>query len=433
MFNSNTRHPTFNCFLGVAEEEQSYMVGRQTMKVGIHEKFREDSLEQLKRKTPTDIYINLARGTLAYKHGIKLDLIFTDKTVYDKFRMRRDTPSQTDDTTDQVSSGRPEPDIKINKVLNIDFNRSNRTILEVKFKGFENTMVLKCVDFRLKDIVDKTTETLAQQEIKAYDALPNTIKHLFVEKYAHGRIWFDKTSYEVILMEQMFPVDLEQAFLQTEYKIGEIVQLKWMAKAFELLHEIHQAGYSHGDPHAGNILWTDGIGLGKMKFIDIERMFCLKLGDIDNETKAIRKLSDIGYLLFRNQLIYQGIINIDPEYDFEINCKLLHARLRRIKSNLPRDTVFLDETLPYTNDFINAGVWSTAISKSMWEDSNPSQYKKMATDEFGRNLDIFISKMSDPAYLEKVFHYTIMEINRSELRSSGIDEQDMNAPYFNQS
>jgi hypothetical protein len=419
---SASKHCATGLFLGVAEEEKSHMVGRYTLKVSLQNDFKSNSMGAIRNKNPTDVFIKLSRGNLAYTCGIKLDLIFTDRRIHDAFEAQYDNPNPS--RTDQ----KPEPDFQVNKVLNIDLGRANRTILEVKVKGVEKTMVLKCVDCKFKDAVDNSVETIAQQEIKAFDSLPESLKGVFVEKYAHGRLWFDNSSYEVILMEQMYLTDMNQAFIQTEYKLGDIQQLKWMAQAFGLLQKVHKAGYSHGDPHAGNLLWTDGIGQGTMKFIDPERMLNLTRNGIENETKAIRKLSDVGYLLFRNQLIYQGIITEDPAHDFEISCEILHMRLKLIKSHLPESFVFLDDTLPYTNDFINSGIWSIANAKYMWEDGNPTQYQKLTTEEFGKNLDDFIANMSDPAYIEKVFHYIIMEINRSVLKVVRIDDKDLDIP-----
>jgi hypothetical protein len=54
----------------------------------------------------------------------------------------------------------------------------------------------------------------------------------------------------------------------------------------------------------------------------------------------------------------------------------------------------------------------------------------MKTEDFGKNLDDFISNMSDPQYLQKVFHYVILEINRAALDFPTIDDKDLDVPLY---
>ena len=402
-------------FLGVVEDEKSHMVGRHTMRVTMDVDFRLNSRDAMQRKVPTPVYLVLERSSAA----IYLDLIFTDRSIHDKFQLLYD-PNHPD----------TRPGITVNKVLNIDKARLNRTIFEVRINGIDKIMVLKCIDSKTKNIEDESVVTVTQQEVKAFEALPDSLKGIFVEKYGHGRLWFGVFDHcEVVLMEKMCSTDMHQAFTQVKYDRDNIdsvsEQLKWLAEAFGLLHKVHKAGFSHGDPHPANLLWTDGIGQGTMKFIDPERMLNLNVEGTDNETKAIRKLSDVGYLLFRNALTLLGL---SP--DLHIECDTLHKRLKRIKSRLTESFVFLDDTLPYTDYYEFAGVVSIEGSKQQWRRNNPTQYEKMKTEDFGKNLDDFILNMSNPQYLQKVFHYIILEINRAALKFTTIDDKDLDVPHY---
>lgn len=412
------RYSANGLFLGVVEDEKSHMVGRHTMNVITDADFRINSRDAMHKKSPTQIYHVLERGIF----GIALDLIFTDRSIHDKFQLFYNTGSGP-------GSGL-RPVIQVNKLLNIDSNRANRTILEVQIKGIDKIMVLKCIDCKRKDVVEDSVETVTQQEVKAFEALPDSLKGIFVEKYGHGRLWFSDLDHcEVILMEKMCSTDLNQAFTTVKYdkddpnSVSE--QLKWLSEGFGLLHKVHEAGFSHGDPHAANLLWTDDVGQGTMKFIDPERMLNLNLEGTDNVTKAIRKLSDVGYLLFRNVLTLMGLNSGQ-----NIECGTLHRRLKQIKTRLVEHFVFLDDTLPYTDYYLYASLWNMGQSKEKWRIHNPIQYEKMKTDDFCRNLDVFISNMSDAQYLQKVFHYTILEINRAALRFPAVDDKDLDVPYY---
>ena len=172
------RYSANGMFIGVAEEEIKFKVGTRIMKATINvNSFIRESLHALRGENPTEIYKKLCKGTSNYRtFGIMVELIFTNQQSWGKLG-------------DKCS-------IDIIKVLNLAKDRSERTILEVKIEGIDRPMVLKCVECEASEIRAGRVLTLAQREIIAYDALPTNLKEVFVVKYAHGRLWFDNSSYE---------------------------------------------------------------------------------------------------------------------------------------------------------------------------------------------------------------------------------------------
>jgi hypothetical protein len=405
-------------FLGVAEEAVEYKVGSKAVKVSINiPDFKLKSAEALKRSSQTDIYKNLIKIENGYDYYDKyLQLIFTDVEIWGKLKGKGN--------------------IDVIRVLNLEKERHGRTILEVNFKGIDKPMVLKCIETELKEIVFGNLQTITQQEIMAFDGMPQELKPIFVRKYAHGRLWFTSSSFEVILMEQLSKRTLGDSFVETSIRFQTNDQdpiprqFVWFSKAFELLHRLHIAGWSHGDIHAENVLWTsDG---NELKFIDPERM--LYIGDmvddpskIDYEAKAIRKLCDIYQLLFTNRLALSGL----KYRTYNLRVDLLHTRFKAIKAALIsggiESSFSLDDTIPYHYKFRLAGVDPIEKIKPILKDINPSQYQKFKNPDFHKKLDDFTLKLSNSDYLQKVFIYTIMELNKS-MQGSPIDKDDLKFP-----
>ena len=221
--------------ISVVEDEKSRMSGRHIMEVHVNgNEFMQAStsvLMGIPAENRTEIFQKLVRERGELRNGILLDLIFTDDNMYRTF-------------SDKC-------EIKMIKAINLDKTRSERTIIEVVVEGIAQPMVLKCIECKIKPTSMKENkrgiETIMQHEVSAFDSLPEGIKHVFVKKYAHGRLWFDKTSYEVVLMEKLCPSDLNLALTQHSFNQDTPDQYGWLAQAFGLLHTIHKAGYSHGD------------------------------------------------------------------------------------------------------------------------------------------------------------------------------------------
>ena len=171
-----------------------------------------------------------------------------------------------------------------------------------------------------------------------------------------------------------------------------------------------------------------------MKFIDIERMINLNSEELNNATKAICKLSDIGQLLLQNSLAELGKSPRTP-----IDYKLLHERLRNIKRELYGHTdinlsssVFLDDVLPFDDSIKDCRINSPMMNKVVESliQSHPSQYERMMDGKFSENLDVFTSNLSNPMYLKKVFNYILMEINKSARHHDSIDPDDKDIPNY---
>jgi hypothetical protein len=410
----------YDRFLGVAEEAAEYKVGSKAMRVSIDiPSFKRESTAAIGRNPLTEIYKNLiSEGDGFTPPDIFVQLTFTDVNFWNVFKSK--------------------DNIEVIRVLNLDKSRYERTILEVRVKGIENPMVLKCIETRLKEIVSGNVQTITQQEIMAFDRLPQNLKNHFVRKYAHGRLWFTNVSYEVILMEKLSAVTLRGALtgVSIDFKNNTAdpvpKQFVWLANAFGLLHRLHVAGWSHGDSHADNIIWP--IGSNDLKFIDPERMLDMNELDNgspkhDNETKAIRKLGDIYQLLFVNDLAIFGLNPRPTSYDLRVD--LLHSRFKEIKAALAsvgiESSFSLDDTIPYHYGFRGAGINKIEDVKLFLRNFDREQYKKFSSADFHVKLDEFTLKLSDPVYLQKVFIFTIMELNKS-VQNAPIDESDFSFP-----
>lgn len=405
------RYSVNDMFIGVAEEEIKFKKGTQIMKAKIDvAKFTQESLQALKGEHPTEIYKKLIKGIDGYTvFGIMVELIFTNQQSWEKFGQKYS--------------------IEIVKVLNLSKDRSERTILEVKIEGIERSMVLKCVECEANNISTGRVITLAQKEIIAYDNLPTNLRDVFVEKYAHGRMWFDNSSYEVILMEKMEGPDLYNGLMQIKHKIDNIEQYVWLAKAVGLLHRIHMAGFFHGDAHTGNLMWSNGNGKGELKFLDPERMVNMNTDGCDNVTKAIRKMSDLSNIFFFNPM---SVYNIFPNRDiFHIDFRTLHMRLTQIRTILTernqKNYFPLDELFPFDVTFAYAGASDINTVKKKLMSINQIQYRKLNEEKFNTMFDDFTSALTDPSYAKQVFIYIIKEINKSKT-TARIDGVDLDIP-----
>jgi hypothetical protein len=338
------------------------------------------------------------------------------------------------------------------KTINMEKYRLERTVIEVSFEDVSETYVLKCIKNTTKQSEnhdqDEKTQTVAQSEVAAFDSIPDELKHVFVQKHAHGRLLFQNASFEVILLEKMFPVNLNTALTLDKAVREPNTAYEWLAHAFGLLHKMHSAGYAHGDSNCQNFLWTTGIGEGTMKLIDLERTRNLKSISsdgspmFDNVSKAICKLNDISTLLLKHSLADARRRDARGRLHILIDYEDLHRRLKLIKSHLPgpqyinsRVGVFLDDLLP-CNDLITDCCIDTRRLRNAVEylqQTNTSQFEKMMEPQFDENLNEFTSELSNPSFLKRVFEYMIKQLRKIDIEDETIDEYDEDIPNYTDS
>ena len=278
------------CFLGVVEEDQIDVIKRVAMDVKIAPNFVTNSASGLnnrltgKPKDPT-----MTSKYLVQEISKIISLFITNPML-------------------NINMGHT---LTVWKIGNMQNDRFGRTILEVSIPNFPH-MALKCVGEKI-GILKNTSEndlvilSAIQQEALAFDKLPATVRKLFPTKYGHGRIWFSPDllgpdfTCEVILMELCCFDDLRELMVKKiDTEKTEIV--RWWALAADKLYALHIAGFTHGDAHLSNFIFTDRVG-GNMKIIDIERMRTLAdLGDGPDGLayRNLYKLCDIYHFLFHN-------------------------------------------------------------------------------------------------------------------------------------
>ncbi len=156
---------------------------------------------------------------------------------------------------------------------------------------------------------------------------------------------------------------------------------------------IHKEDYIHGYCHLSNILWERDGGIGKLKWIDPERM--CNMARMDAYTKAVLKLKDTYHVLMHCAFF---IRETSPAMTYEafekLDCEKLNKRLHKIKNSLStdkQDKFYLPGTTPFhsTMRFTDASNQDIDFLKS----KNPTQYEKMKTVD----LTVFLTILSsDP-------------------------------------
>ena len=179
--------------MGMIEEVTESVKGRLVMQTNTSSDFVQRSADALlDAKVPTPIYTYLSKYPT---QKAIIDFMFTDEITW--------------------SLCQRVTDITIQRVINMEIMRSDRTILEVNIAG--NVYALKCVKQNAKTAISEArinhVRTPTQDEASAYDRLPEKTKDLFVKKFAHGRLWIylkvndvkpaEEYDTEIILMEKM--------------------------------------------------------------------------------------------------------------------------------------------------------------------------------------------------------------------------------------
>ena len=389
-------------FLGAVEDARTKVVVRHVMVLDIFRLlFRERMHKEILNVTDiTDIVKFILDGA-----QLKVSLAFTNYRVADECKA--------------LSK------LKVNRVLNMAKGRWGRTILEVEIRG--SLAVLKIVNTVLKEVVDESVQTPTEQEVNSFDNIPEHLKLIFVDKYAQGRLYIegDDSGYspEVVLMEKMCPTELQQALSRSPEPIN--VKMGWWANAIEKLIMIHEAGWIHGDCYPSNILWTHDVGVGELKWIDPERM--VNLSGKDPKLVAAYKLQEIYHILIHNGFFgsrLEGGMNAF----YLVNYGALHERFKEIRKRIPddntRNAFLLPDTIMYHNDF-RGGVIAGRITPEVMETfkSHP-QYQVMDTIDYTG----FLKKLTNIYYLENVYAYLILQMNKVLRGDMTISAADLDIP-----
>lgn len=185
-----------------------------------------------------------------------------------------------------------------------------------------------------------------------------------------------------------------------------------------------------------------------MKVIDLERMRNLNSTNsdgsptYDNVSKAICKLNDINTLLLIHSLADEHRRDARGRLHIRIDYEDLYERLKLIKSHLPGPRyinssigVFLDDLLPCNGMITDCGIDARHLRKAVeyLQRTNTTQFERMMEPEFSDQLNEFTSNLSNPAFLENIFKYTIRQLRKIDTEDYTIDEIDTNVPNYTDS
>jgi len=387
-------------FLGVVEDETTGVIGKKKLDLKIVD--MAEFTRSLGRKPRTQCVEHLLNETIVLNGGV--DLRFTDTSMLQKLN--------------------PLGVLKIIRVIDMAKERLGRTILEVDVSG--ERIVLKVVNAMNKVTINDSIHTPTETEVHAFDMLPTTIKPLFVKKYAHGRLFLNEYTPEVILMEKMFPVDMQHLVAVTNRSFTLQDKMGWWVKAIESLLKIHRAGFFHGDCHLGNILFTDDLGKGNLKWIDPERM--ISINGLDEKTKAAYALQEIYHILIHNLYV---IVRTNLPLD-KMDFGKLSDRLFIIKNRLnteDRKNFMLPEMIIFDQNIRGNGgqldkVFMDAIKMGSIRMGRQNQYDLLGTVDY----DSFLEKLTNVYYLENVVEYLINQFNKAKLGDMSVRSDDLTIP-----
>lgn len=319
--------------------------------------------------------------------------------------------------------------LPVTRVINMCIERLGRTILEVNVN--KTPMVLKIVNSAYKDTIDGHVQTPTEQEANSFNKIPEKLRDIFVEKYAHGRLYAnDGTgdySPEVILMNKMCEIDLQTAMSIEKNSYAN--KIKWWAEAMQKLLTVHECGWIHGDCYTSNLLWSNEVGVGSLKWIDPERMReCSTFGS-DTKLLAAHKLHEIYHILFHTAFFGNRLIGGLSSL-FQVDFCMLHQRLSSIRSELGRNgrtDMVVEFMLP---DFVmfNNGNRGDAIKgitpEIMQALSKHVQYEKMDRVDYSQ----FLRKLTNVYYLDNVYEYLVIQTNKVLAGDMTISAEDLSIP-----
>lgn len=373
-------------YLGTVEEENANVVGRITMKMSL-DTIKIHNIKEVSGITNgsplTSIIIELFKYPV-----IDFNFYVTDYSFFNKYKQ--------------------EKTIRLIKIIDMFPERDGRTIMEVAIGS--DLYVIKAVDTVGKDTnSDGYIETPTQNEVQAFDGLPQALKPYFVSKYAHGRLYVGKKQSEFILMEKMGSNELGIIISDSNRDINWRMGL-WV-NAIKMLLKLHDHGWAHGDAHPGNILLTlDGT---RMKWIDPERM--TNLSNLNNKMKAALKIRDISLMLCGGEYVLDNIEGKDEAYH-KLNWEIFHERLDTIKKSLNIDPKYpwLSDIIMFNNAILFTRKADGSYTNKAGEDMmkairNDPQYQIMDSIDFKTAL----APLMDKTILKKTADYLIRQINKA--------------------
>lgn len=228
-------------------------------------------------------------------------------------------------------------------------------------------------------------------------------------------------------MEKMCKIDLQRVINGNSYPHYE--KMGWWAQAIEKLIMIHDANWTHGDCHLGNILFTTDVGVGELKWIDPERM--TDISKVNSKQAAVSKIQDIYHVLLHIGYVgsrLSGGVNTLFTVDFN----KLYQRLKAIKNSVPslRSTIWLSDIIMFDNNIKGImgkdGNGTSRITLELLKViENHEQYKFVDQIDFSS----FLRKLTNKYYLDNVIHYLIRQIDMALTPNHmAITQEDLQIP-----
>lgn len=300
--------------------------------------------------------------------------------------------------------------IVVTDVIDTKLEKTERVIFGCNIDGISQTLALKCMATAIESSPNNKIVTVIENEVAGYHK-GDQVKNLFAEKYAHGRLWFNSSeSCEFILMQKLSNSNLFSKLIREP---GSTKKLKYLLDAFKLLRVLHSKGYSHGDCHQGNILWTDE-SYTEMKFIDPDKIN--KIGSREDYRRNLRLIYDLYMLLIYNNPILNEKMKKTAGYVVD-DLARVNTRLKGIKTRSP--SFFLYGLIMF--DYSLAGNIKDAVSVHNSALRYPGEYEVLEAAD----VDGFLSTLTDVAIMNAFLDYMAKQIEKAEINPNDFDQYDL--------